>query len=249
VKLKKFHQDIMSEKITTTKAENILPVELWTKILQFLHETHLRSVQDVCVLFWNIIQRFVEHGFIKSDFYDIKRPFEDIAEDPDENDLPNYFIIMQQDNLYFNCSKPNWLLGISFHGPYTKNNRSLKNLLITINVKVENSILGTRSKICKVKIPQVVLPVFFDKPLLLHPCLTYEISIDFIFNHLINTENMPEYIIEYNKTSNYINSDFDIGNFTFYQPLCPKENIPTKFAYLECGQIRHLYLWPHDENI
>ena len=182
-------------------------------------------------------------------FKDIKRPFEDIAEDPDENDLPNYFIIMQQDNLYFNCSKPNWLLGISFHGPYTKNNRSLKNLLITINVKVENSILGTRSKICKVKIPQVVLPVFFDKPLLLHPCLTYEISIDFIFNHLINTENMPEYIIEYNKTSNYINSDFDIGNFTFYQPLCPKENIPTKFAYLECGQIRHLYLWPCDKNI
>ena len=55
----------MSEKT----AENILPVELWTKILQFLHETHLRSVQDVCVLFWNIIQRFVEHGLIKSDFY------------------------------------------------------------------------------------------------------------------------------------------------------------------------------------
>ena len=69
MKLKKFHQDIMSEKIITTKAENILPVELWTKILQFLHETHFRSVQDVCVLFWNIIQRFVEHGFIKSDFY------------------------------------------------------------------------------------------------------------------------------------------------------------------------------------
>ena len=79
----------------------------------------------------------------------------------DENDVPNYFVIMQQDNLYFNCSKLNWLLGISFYGPYTKNNRSLKNLLITINVKVENSILGTRSKICKVKIPQVVLPVFF----------------------------------------------------------------------------------------
>ena len=50
-------------------AENILPVELWTKILQFLYETHLRSVQDVCVLFWNIVQRFVAHGFIKSDFY------------------------------------------------------------------------------------------------------------------------------------------------------------------------------------
>ena len=55
----------MSEKT----AENILPVELWTKILQFLYETHLRSVQDVCVLFWNIVQRFVAHGFIKSDFY------------------------------------------------------------------------------------------------------------------------------------------------------------------------------------
>ena len=156
---------------------------------------------------------------------------------------------MQQDNLYFNCSKPNWLLGISFHGPYTNNNRTLYSLQITINVKVDGCILGTRSKICKVKIPQVILPVFFDTPLLLHPHLTYEISIDFIFNHLLNTENMPEYIIEYNKTSNYINTDFDTGNFTFYQPLCPKENIPTKFAYLECGQIRHLYLWPRNKNI
>ena len=166
----------------------------------------------------------------------------------DENDVPNYFVIMQQDNLYFNCSKLNWLLDISFHGPYTKNNRSLKNLLITINIKVENSILGTRSKICKVKIPQVVLPVFFEKPLLLHPYLTYEISIHFEFNHPF-PESMPGYIIEYNRISNYINPNFDMGNFTFYPPICPKENIPTKFAYLECGQIRHLYLWPHDENI
>ena len=57
------------QNITTIAAENILPAELWTKILQFLTISQLRRVQEVCLLFWYIVQRFVEYGLIKSDFY------------------------------------------------------------------------------------------------------------------------------------------------------------------------------------
>ena len=50
-------------------ASDILPIEIWTKILQDLSVSQLIIVQDVCLLFWNIIQDFVALGQIKSDFY------------------------------------------------------------------------------------------------------------------------------------------------------------------------------------
>ena len=153
---------------------------------------------------------------------------------------------MKQDRLLFQCSKPNWLLGISFHGPYTNDNRSIKNLLISIIVKIDSYIMAKREKLCKVKYPAVILPVFFDKPLLLEPFLTYEISIDFVFNQPNPSQFEKEYVIQYKKTA--IVNDKITGNFTFYQTLCPKENCMYPFAYLESGQIRHLYIWPCEFN-
>ena len=51
-------------------ASDLLPIEMWTKILkEYLKLSHWITVQNVCQLFWNVIQDFVALGLIKSDFY------------------------------------------------------------------------------------------------------------------------------------------------------------------------------------
>ena len=51
------------------EAKELLPIELWTKIIKDLKLADWISVQNVCQLFWDIVQDFVALGFIKSDFY------------------------------------------------------------------------------------------------------------------------------------------------------------------------------------
>ena len=46
-----------------------LPVEIWTKILLYLKPSNIIVVQNVCPLWFNIIQNFVSDGLIKSDMY------------------------------------------------------------------------------------------------------------------------------------------------------------------------------------
>ena len=137
-------------------------------------------------------------------------------------------------------------MGVSVHGPYTYDNVSLKNLIINIFVKVDNHILVQRVKQCKVKIPSVVLPIFFDKPLLLHSYINYEIVIQFLMSQPPWPQDMPEYVIEYNKIDNVMGTIN--GDFIFHQPMCIKDDTPSQFAYSECGQIRHLYLWPRTRH-
>ena len=79
------------------------------------------------------------------------------------------------DNFRIHVSKPIWILGFGFHGPYTPSNVSLHNLKIHIKIFEEplnqhSILLGSRTKDCKVKIPHVILPIFFDKPVKLSPC-------------------------------------------------------------------------------
>ena len=79
------------QNITTLAAENILPAELWTKILQFLTISQLRRVQEVCLLFWYIVQRFVEYGLIKSDFYVINNNYAVIYAHANQQKIPKLF--------------------------------------------------------------------------------------------------------------------------------------------------------------
>ena len=46
-----------------------LPVEIWTKILLYLKPSNIILVQNVCPLWFNIIQNFVSDGRIKSDIH------------------------------------------------------------------------------------------------------------------------------------------------------------------------------------
>jgi hypothetical protein len=50
-------------------AGNLLPVELWTKIIQYLKPSQQKSAQQVCQLWWNIVQDIVAHGDLKIDYY------------------------------------------------------------------------------------------------------------------------------------------------------------------------------------
>ena len=82
------------------------------------------------------------------------------------------YLHYRSDNFRFHVSKPIWLLGFGFHGPHTPSNVNLHNLKIHIEVLDEDSpsdhrhskLLANRTKECRVKIPRVVLPIFFDKP-------------------------------------------------------------------------------------
>ena len=66
------------------KTNSGLKVELWTKIICYLDRIpyQLFNIQKVCQLFWNIIQEeFVAKGKLKSDLFDIRRPFSDSVQD------------------------------------------------------------------------------------------------------------------------------------------------------------------------
>merc|ERR1711963_328269 len=102
-------------------ASEILPIEIWTKILKDLKISQLISVQHTCQLFWNIIQDFVSLGQIKSDFYDIRRPYLEI--ELTEDNLEFSFVNINQDQINISTSKPLWILGAGFHGPYTLDNQ------------------------------------------------------------------------------------------------------------------------------
>ena len=85
------------------------------------------------------------------------------------------YLHYQCDNFRIHVSKPIWILGFGFHGPYTPSNVSLHNLKIHIKIFEEplnqhSILLSSRTKDCKVKIPHVILPIFFDKPVKLLPC-------------------------------------------------------------------------------
>ena len=56
-------------------AEDLLPVELWTKILKYLKLSNLITIQEVCLLFWNIVQALVARGHLKTDHYVIIKLF------------------------------------------------------------------------------------------------------------------------------------------------------------------------------
>ena len=46
-----------------------LPVEIWNKILSYLKPSNIIVVQNVCPLWFDIIQHIISEGKIKSDFY------------------------------------------------------------------------------------------------------------------------------------------------------------------------------------
>ena len=83
------------------------------------------------------------------------------------------YLHYRSDNFRFHISKPIWLLGFGFHGPYTPSNVTLHDLKIHIKIldplNPDLKILAHRTKECPVKIPHVVLPIFFDKPVKLWP--------------------------------------------------------------------------------
>merc|ERR1712141_960014 len=117
----------------------------------------------------------------KSDFYKIRRPYEDLKENFTMNPMEHTqissdsklksfpYLHYRSDNFRFHVSKPIWLLGVGFHGPYTPSNVNLHNLKIHIKIldplNQHSKLLANRTKECRVKIPHVILPIFFDKPI------------------------------------------------------------------------------------
>ena len=117
----------------------------------------------------------------------IRRPFKDSKENytkeqmestqvSSDSKLKSFpYLHYRSDNFRFHITKPIWLLGFGFHGPYTPSNVTLHNLKIHIKIldplNPNLKILAHRTKDCHVKIPNIVLPIFFDKPVKLWPSL------------------------------------------------------------------------------
>ena len=122
-----------------------------------------------------------KHYFLQK----IRRPYKDLEEIYTIAEMENTqissdsklksfpYLHFRSDNFHFHVSKPIWLLGFGFHGPHTPGNVTLHNLRIHIkllkSLNEHSKLLAYRTKECHVKIPQVILPIFFDKPVKLWP--------------------------------------------------------------------------------
>lgn len=213
------------------EAQLILPVELWRQILKPLKLSTLIQVQHVCRLFWNIVQDFVHNGDLKTDYYSIRRPFQDVNHHQSEEQLHFYYI--NQDKLQVTSSVPFWLLGAGFHGPYAAQDESIKNFDIKMSVESQRKLIQERLKHCRVKFPAVILPLFFDQPVKLEANTPYIISMFFNFSE---TMDWPAYIIEYPKNER-------VDYLSFYVENCVMKET-CQCAYVQCGHIRFLYVWP-----
>ena len=157
----------------------------------------------------------------------IRRPFKDTEENytklqmesshiSSDSKLKSFpYLHYRCDNFRIHVSKPIWILGFGFHGPYTPSNVSLHNLKIHIKIFEEplnqHSIsLSSRTKDCKVKIPHVILPIFFDKPVKLSPCS----EPGYFNNFRVNAMN---YFNKWNK--HYLNDGFYIGIIESFLPF------------------------------
>ena len=63
------NEDISSENYCQTTTYTDLPVEIWTKILLYLKPSNIIQIQNVCSLWFDVIQNFIAEGLIKSDAY------------------------------------------------------------------------------------------------------------------------------------------------------------------------------------
>ena len=115
----------------------------------------------------------------------IRRPYEDLKENytieqmestqiSSDSKLKSFpYLHYRSDNFRFRVSKPIWVLGFGFHGPYTPSNVNLHNLEIHMKIldplNQHSKLLANRTKECRVKIPHVILPIFFDKPVKIEP--------------------------------------------------------------------------------
>ena len=91
-------------------------------------------------------------------FQDVRRPFTELSYSNEEA----YFIHFKIDQVYLKCSRPTWLLGAAFHGPYSKNQDPIRNLKVTLQVENEFLLLlEERVKLCRVKYQACILPIFF----------------------------------------------------------------------------------------
>ncbi len=147
---------------------------------------------------------------------------------------------MNSEKIKFKTSKPLWFLGIGFHGPYTEENQTLHRLIVDLTISKQNQALAKRRKICRVKIPNVVLPMFLDLPVQLEQDLDYIITTDYEFDQQDQNQNWPAYGAQYEKAA-ILKEPF--STLTFTDERCGLKNSCT-VAYVQCGQVRFLHFWP-----
>ena len=89
-------------------------------------------MQNIKTLFWLWIDF---KGKLKSDYFEIRRPFSDNLQENYENIQESVFLFMSEDRLNIKCTRPCWFLGAGFHGPYSQDQTSIKNLKVEIHKK------------------------------------------------------------------------------------------------------------------
>ena len=109
---------------------------------------------------------------------------------------------------------------------------------MTLQVRLENQfVLQERVKLCRIKYPAIVLPIFFQEPFRLEADQTYIVAMNFEMNN--NSQEAIAYLIQHPKEAE-VTAHF--GHFKFHEPLSLKEF--STFAYMQCGHMRFLYFWP-----
>ena len=122
--------------------------------------------------------------------------------------------------------------------------RSMHNLLVTIKLyDPYYRLMGLRQKLCKVKIPTMIQPVFFDEPVLLEKEKLYRIIVQFD-HHEDDFESGSQ------------GARFRYKTLTSDAECSEDETFPVEFVscdgpynervclYTEAGQVRVIYFWP-----
>lgn len=94
------------------------------------------------------------------------------------------------------------------------------------------------------KFPEVILPIFFDKPAFLAPFISYTISISFDTTSQ-NPISWRSYIVKYCKNAAIVDAS---GCVKIKEQFTVTDRL-NNYAYLESGQIRFLYFWPFEHYL
>ena len=121
----------------------------------------------------------------------------------------------------------------------------MHNLLVTIKLyDPYYRLMGLRQKLCKVKIPTMIQPVFFDEPVLLEKEKLYRIIVQFDHHEEDFESGSQGARFRYKTLTSDADCSEDETAFPVEFVSCDGPCSQRVCLYTEAGQVRVIYFWP-----
>ena len=120
----------------------------------------------------------------------------------------------------------------------------MHNLQMTIKLYDPNyRLMGLRHKLCRVKIPSIVQPVFFDQAVLLEEDRLYRILVEFDHEDAFKGGSLGARFKNKTETLDAPGLQNDTFQVQFVN-CCEVVDGDNICSYSEAGQVRIIYFWP-----